>query len=89
MENKYNFIQKIRERDFKRVSNIAGNILLRPNDTITMMGEERFLALKEAFETVLEEDYKGTDLYNYYYSYNKEIMGFCEFNRWLAWYKTA
>ena len=66
---------------YKRIVNFAENILLRPNDNIYLMGEEKFNTLVTAFENVLE-NYKDDEIYSYYYELPKLDHGFCTFERW-------
>jgi hypothetical protein len=75
-----NYEQEIR-KSFQRIINCAENILLRPNDTKLLFGEEKYNNMKLALEKVLE-DYKQTDIYNYYYELPKVKHGFCTFKRW-------
>lgn len=76
-----NYEDKIRNGGYERVVRVAENILLRPNDTKLLMGEEKFNALVKAEEKILEE-YKNDDIYKYYYGLNKVKHGFCNFERW-------
>lgn len=82
---KNEFKEKMLKRNYKAMGNIAGNILLRPNDNLKYMGNERLEAFKKAFEEVLEEKYLNDSLYKYYNNYKKKY-GFCSFERWLSWY---
>lgn len=73
--------QKIRNGGYNLVVRIAEHILLRPNDTAMLMGEDKFNELKEAEEKILEE-YKSDEIYKYYYELNNQDHGFCNFERW-------
>lgn len=79
--NMYKFEQKLKDGGYKRIINVAENILLRPNDNKSLMGEERLSVLTKALENVLE-DYKHDEIYNYYHNLNKYDHGFCTFERW-------
>ena len=89
MENLTNvYVIKLREGGLKRIKNVAGNVLLRPNDNISFMGKDRFEALKTALEIVLE-DFKNHAVYKYYYTIDREKHGFSSFDRWNSWYNIA
>lgn len=75
-----NYEKEIR-KSHQRIINVAENILLRPNDTKLLFGEEKYNAMKRALEKVLEE-YKDDPIYNYYYNLPKVEHGFCTFERW-------
>jgi hypothetical protein len=75
------YIDGIKKGGYKRIVGVAENILLRPNDNKLFMGEEKFNALVEALEIILE-DYKNDDIYKYYYELSKVEHGFCGFERW-------
>lgn len=81
----YNFVQKIKDGGYNRMVNIAGNILLRPNDMKAWGGIERFNTLKTALETILDEN-KEDQLYTYYYTFDRKKHGFCTFERWKSLY---
>lgn len=87
MENiNYNYVEKIKNGGYRRIVGVAENILLRYDDSVAlMMGKEKFNALKEAEEKILEE-YKDDDIYKYYYGFNEEKHGFCNFERFKAIY---
>jgi hypothetical protein len=80
-EIKVNFEQRIKQGGYTRIVRFAENILLRPDDSKLLMGEERFNKFVEAVEKSLEE-YKNDELYNYYYTFNRAKHGFCNFERW-------
>lgn len=73
--------EHIRKGGYKRIVNVAENILLRPNDNKLWFGEEKFNAIVKAIEKILE-DYKQDPIYDYYYNLNKQPHGFCNFERW-------
>jgi hypothetical protein len=78
---KNEFEEKIKNGGYTKIIRIAENILLRPNDTRLLFGEERFNKLVEAVERILE-NYKNDEIYNYYYGLQKVNHGFCDFKRW-------
>jgi hypothetical protein len=73
--------QKIRDGGYKFLVRVAEHILLRPNDTALLMGQEKFNKLKQTEELILEE-YKNDEIYKYYYELNNHDHGFCSFDRW-------
>ncbi|MFE6075743.1 hypothetical protein ACFVQB_14825 [Paenibacillus sp. NPDC057886] len=75
-------IDYFRNKSFESMINLAENFLLRPNDTMKLMGEEKFYQRKQAFETVLKNNYSATDLHKYYYELPTIKHGFCTFKRW-------
>lgn len=77
-----NYYEKVKEKSYQAICNMAGNIRLRPNDHKLLMGEEKYNAMIEAYERVLEEKYKHDDIYKYYYELPKVKHGFCTFERW-------
>lgn len=76
-------IKRIKSGGFEGIKNCCENILLRENDMKKLSGEEHFDLLKQAVEIVLESDYKGTNLYRYYYELPTVPHGFCCYNRWM------
>lgn len=77
-----NLIEYFSAKSYESMTNIAENFLLRPNDTMKFMGEDKYHKRKQAFETVLKNRYKETQLYKYYYELPTIKHGFCTFKRW-------
>lgn len=77
-----NYEQKIKNGGYQRIVNVVENILLRPNNTKLMLGEEKFNSITKAVENILEENYKQDEIYKYYYELNNHDHGFCTFERW-------
>lgn len=75
--------QRVLKGGFNRIKNSVGNIVLRPNDHKKLFGEDKFKELVEAVETILERDYKNTELYTYYHFMKScENKGFWMFDGW-------
>ncbi|WP_346938115.1 hypothetical protein [uncultured Clostridium sp.] len=90
MDNLVNELkEKMLSKSYKALCNVAGNILLRPNDDIKLMGEERCKARKIAFEQILQEKYLNDKLYQYYTTYDNKKHGFCTYERWLSLYSQS
>lgn len=68
---------------YKKVYNAVGNIKLRPNDQELLLGKEGYRNYVKAVNEIIEELYKDDRLNEYYTSYNKEVDGWMDFNRWL------
>ncbi|MGC6586137.1 hypothetical protein ACPV3A_14365 [Paenibacillus sp. Dod16] len=88
----YDFENKIKNGGYKRIIAVAEKILMRPNDTKLLLGEGKFNELKKAEEKILEEHFKHDEVYEYYHQCNKEVYGFCSFERWKSrdtWQKTV
>lgn len=86
MDHMEAYTNRIIEGGYNRLVRFTENVLLRPNDTKNLLGEEKFLALKAVIEKQLE-NYKHDDLYHYYYSFDRSIHGFCSLERWINWFK--
>ncbi|MGL5328572.1 MAG: hypothetical protein ACRDD7_04830 [Peptostreptococcaceae bacterium] len=74
-------LNRMESMSIEKLGNVAGHILLRPNDNKKFMGDTRFKAYIKAFEKILE-NHIGEDIYNYYYHLNDTPHGFCTFERW-------
>ncbi|OMF76684.1 hypothetical protein [Paenibacillus glucanolyticus] len=89
---KYDYENKIKNGGYKQIIGVAENMLMRPNDTKLLLGEDKFNEMKKAVEKILEEDFKDDEVYGYYHQCNKDVYGFCSFERWKnrdTWQKTA
>lgn len=74
--------QHIKNGGFSRLKNCVENIILRPNDHKRLVGEEHYYNLVTAVEKILNEEYKNTNIYKYYYELPKIEHGFCSLERW-------
>ena len=73
--------EQMNNKDYQKLIHVAENILLRPNDMKKWFGESKCKLRIFVFEEILE-NYKGSELYNYYYGLPKIKHGFCTFGRW-------
>ena len=77
------FKEMILKGGYERICNSVSTIKLRPNDQIILLGEEGYINYKKAVNEILSEYYKEDKINEYYSTYDKQIDGFMNFDRWL------